>query len=89
MEFDNVETVKRAVEIEDGVSIVPQTSVEDEVRNGSLVSFEVEGFGLWRPLAVIYRRHRPISPAQKQFVELLKELRCPTDEGLPNLADAA
>ena len=89
MEFDNVETVKRAVEIEGGVSIVPQTSVEDEVRNGELVALEVEGFGLWRPLAVIYRRHRPISPAQKQFVELLKELRCPSDEGLPSLANAA
>ena len=38
MEFDNIETVKRAVEIENGISIVPQTSVADETRNGSLVA---------------------------------------------------
>ncbi len=73
MEFDNVETVKRAVEIESGVSIVPLTSVSDEVRNGSLVAVELERLEMWRPLGVIYRRHRPISPAQKQFVALLKE----------------
>ena len=75
MEFDNIETVKRAVEIENGVSIVPQTSVADEARNGSLVPVEVESFDMWRPLGVLYRRHRAISPAQKQFVTLLKEPR--------------
>ena len=89
MEFDNVETVKRAVEIEGGVSVVPQTSVESEVRAGTLVAIEVEGFGLWRPLAVIYRRHRPISPAQKQFVELLKELRASTGQEALEMSDAA
>ena len=81
MEFDNIETVKRAVEIENGVSIVPQTSVADEARNGSLVPVEVESFDMWRPLGVLYRRHRAISPAQKQFVALLKEPRWLEDAG--------
>ena len=84
MEFDNIETVKRAVEIENGISIVPQTSVADEARNGSLVPVEVESFDMWRPLGVLYRRHRAISPAQKQFVALLKEPRW-----LEGQADAA
>ena len=82
MEIDNIETVKRAVEIENGVSIVPQTSVADETRNGSLVAVEIESFEMWRPLGVIYRRHRPISPAQKQFVAMLKEPRWPGTERL-------
>ena len=81
MEFDNIETVKRAVEIENGVSIVPQTSVADEARNGSLVPVEVESFDMWRPLGVVYRRHRAISPAQKQFVALLKEPRWLEESG--------
>ena len=81
MEFDNIETVKRAVEIENGVSIVPQTSVADEARNGSLVPVEVESFDMWRPLGVVYRRHRAISPAQKQFVALLKEPRWLEEQG--------
>ena len=86
MEFDNIETVKRAVEIENGISIVPQTSVADEARNGSLVPVEVESFDMWRPLGVLYRRHRAISPAQKQFVSLLKEprwLEGPAGAGCP------
>lgn len=73
MEFENVETVKRAVEIENGIAIVPQTAVADAVRNGSLVAVEIENFEVWRPLGVLYRRHRGATPAQKQFVTQLKE----------------
>ena len=43
MEFDNVETVKRAVEIDAGVSIVPRATVEQEVRNGTLKVMEISG----------------------------------------------
>ena len=82
MEFDNIETVKRAVEIENGISLVPRTSVADETRNGSLVAIEVESLEMWRPLGAIYRRHRPISAAQKQFVALLKEPRWLEEAGL-------
>ena len=88
MEFDNIETVKRAVEIENGISLVPQTSVADESRNGSLVAIEVESFDMWRPLGVLYRRHRAISPAQQQFVALLKEPRWLATEGLKDKAAA-
>ena len=82
MEFDNIETVKRAVEIENGISLVPQTSVADETRNGSLVAIEVESFDMWRPLGLLYRRHRAISPAQQQFIALLKEPRWLSTDGL-------
>ena len=87
MEFDNIETVKRAVEIENGISLVPQTSVADESRNGSLVAIEVESFDMWRPLGVMYRRHRAISPAQQQFVALLKEPRWLATDGLKDKTD--
>ena len=68
MEFDNVETVKRAVEVENGVSIVPQNTVRQEVASGALVAIPLEGTGLSRPLGVISKRNRPRSPAQKEFV---------------------
>lgn len=82
MELDNIETVKRAVEIENGISIVPETSVADETRNGSLVSVELESLDMWRPLGVIYRRHGSAAPAQKHFVALLKEPRWIEEPGL-------
>ena len=72
MEFDNIETVKRAVEINAGVSIVPQSTVAQEVAMKSLVQLEISDGTFYRPLAVIYRKNKVLSPAMKQFVEILK-----------------
>lgn len=74
MEFDNIETVKRAVEIESGVSIVPRNTVKAEVENGALASVEITKPKMERPLGVITRRGRGRSPAQKEFVSALS--RC-------------
>lgn len=73
MEFDNIETVKRAVEIEGAVSIVPAATVGDEVRDGHLVMLEFDEPDMFRPIGVITKRNRAISPAHKRFVSLLKE----------------
>lgn len=72
MEFDNVETVKRAVEIDAGVSIVPRTTVEQEVRNGTLKAIELSGGDFHRPLGILYRNGRILSPALKKFLETLR-----------------
>jgi LysR family transcriptional regulator, transcriptional activator of the cysJI operon len=72
MEFDNIETVKRAVEIDAGISIVPQTTVVQEVAKHTLAAIELEGGNLARPLAVIYKKSKVLSPAMKQFIATLK-----------------
>jgi LysR family transcriptional regulator, transcriptional activator of the cysJI operon len=71
LEFDNIETVKRAVEIENGVSIVPETAVEDEVNAGSLAAIEIEGADMWRPLGALVRNAARVSPALREFLERL------------------
>jgi DNA-binding transcriptional LysR family regulator len=73
MEFDNIETVKRAVEIDAGVSIVPEVTVRQEVSNGTLVAVPFEEKGLERPLAVVCKQHKTLSPAMKQFIVVLKQ----------------
>src|SRR5271170_5659150 len=73
MEFDNIETVKRAVEIGAGVSIVPSATVEQEVRDGTLVAVEFKGRPYYRPLGIIYKSGRVLSPAMKRFLKMLKE----------------
>src|SRR5260221_13715537 len=73
MEFDNIETVKRAVEIGAGVSIVPRATVEQEVRDGTLVAVEFKGQPYFRPLGIIYKAGRVLSPAMKRFLKTLKE----------------
>lgn len=71
MEFDNIETVKRAVEIESGISLVPSNTVRQEVESGVLIAIPLDGAKLSRPLGVITKRNRPRSPAQKAFINAL------------------
>ena len=73
MEFDNIETVKRAVEIEAGVSIVPAGTVAGEVSKHTLTALPFADVTIGRPLAVIYKKNKVLSPAMKQFIELLKQ----------------
>ncbi|NDF00598.1 MAG: LysR family transcriptional regulator, partial [Verrucomicrobia bacterium] len=73
MEFDNVETVKRAVEIDAGVSILPQTTIAAEAAQGSLVQVPFEGEEFHRPLAALYKKNKVLSPAMKQFLAIVKE----------------
>ena len=42
MEFDNIETIKRAVEIGLGCAIVPRLTVENEMARGSLKMIEFQ-----------------------------------------------
>ncbi len=72
MEFDNVETVKRAVEIDAGISIVPEGSITQELQKQSLASVVIEDGQFFRPLAAIYKKSRVLSPAMKQFLTTLK-----------------
>jgi len=72
MEFDNIETVKRAVEIEAGISIVPQGTITQEVSKQTLAELKIEGLDLFRPLAAIYKKNKVLSPAMKQFLSILK-----------------
>ncbi|MFC1532134.1 LysR family transcriptional regulator [Thermodesulfobacteriota bacterium] len=71
MKFDNVETVKRAVEIDAGIAIVPLVTVLDEVKQGSLVAKQFKGRKYTRPLAILHRKSRVLMPAMKKFIETL------------------
>jgi DNA-binding transcriptional LysR family regulator len=73
MEFDNVETVKRAVEIDAGISIVPQGTVTQEIAKQTLIAVNIEDGEFYRPLAAIFKKNKVLSPAMKQFLAILKE----------------
>lgn len=77
MEFDNIETVKRAVEINAGVAIVPQGTVEQEISKQTLVETRLEDVQFHRPLAAIYKKNKVLSPAMKQFLSILKGDKAP------------
>src|SRR5882724_3846521 len=71
MEFDNIETVKRAVEIDHGIAIVPQATVLQEVKQGTLTAISFKGKEFTRPLAILHRKGRVLTPAMKKFIETL------------------
>lgn len=71
MEFDNVETVKRAVEINAGIAIIPKTTVIREEAQGLLKVVTFKDQTYTRPLALIHRKGRVQTPAMKKLIELL------------------
>lgn len=72
MEFDNIETVKRAVEIDAGVAIVPRATIVQEVNKQTLTEVKFDDVEIIRPLAVLYKKNKVLSPAMKQFITTLK-----------------
>ncbi len=77
MEFDNIETVKRAVEIGAGVAIVPEGTVSQEVAKQTLAAISLEDAEFHRPLAAIYKKNKVLSPAMKEFLTVLKQEKQP------------
>jgi DNA-binding transcriptional LysR family regulator len=70
-EFDNIETIKRAVEVGFGLAIVPEPAVQDAERNGLLTVIKLAEKDWVRPIGVIYRSDRSLTLAAKKFVQLL------------------
>jgi DNA-binding transcriptional LysR family regulator len=72
MEFDNIETIKRAVEINSGISILPRTAILQELASGALkaITFSEENFV--RPSGIIVRKDRVLSQAGRYFIGLLR-----------------
>lgn len=73
MEFDNIETVKRAVEIDAGISVVPLATISQEISKQTLTALHFDDAEFFRPLAAIYKRNKVLSPAIRQFISILKE----------------
>jgi len=75
MEFDNIETVKRAVEIDAGISMVPRSTVAQEAAKKTIAMVEIEGEQFYRPLAAVHKKNKVLSPAMKEFIALLKKAK--------------
>ena len=70
-EFDNIETIKRAVEVGFGLAIVPRPAVVDEQRSGQLAVISLSEPEWTRSVGVVHRSDRQLSVAAKKFVKLL------------------
>ncbi len=73
LEFDNIESIKRAVEINAGFSLLPAPTVEREVAAGLLIAVPITGKKLVRPLGIILRHGRELGGTVRRFFEMLQE----------------
>ena len=69
--FDNVEAVKRAVEVGAGIAILPQPTLEHELQARTLAAIPLSAPGFVRPMGIVYRRGRRLYPNARAFIELL------------------
>jgi len=73
MEFDNIETVKRAVEINSGLSILPRTAVLQEIGSGTIRAIGFSNEEFIRPTGIIVRKGKILGQAGRYFIELLRK----------------
>jgi DNA-binding transcriptional LysR family regulator len=72
MEFDNIETIKRAIEIKSGVGILPLPSVHTEVSSGTLTIAELSNERFFRPTGIIIQKGHPLNKAGQYLLELMQ-----------------
>lgn len=72
-ELDNVEVMKRVVEIGLGIAILPEQAVRPEVKGGTLVAVQISDEVFPRQLGIIHRSGKHFSPAAAKFIECLRE----------------
>jgi DNA-binding transcriptional LysR family regulator len=73
MEFDNIETIKRAVEIKSGISIMPKTAILQELSSGTVKAVPFSNENFIRPTGIIVRKGKILSQAGRYFIELLRK----------------
>ena len=72
LQFDNIQMIKEAVAIGSGMSILPERTVVQEVKQGRLATARLAGAELERPVAIIMRRGKKLAPAAAEFLEFLR-----------------
>ncbi len=72
LQFDNIQMIKEAVALGSGIAILPARTVEQETNQGRLVTVPLRGANLERPVGIIYRRTKTLTPAARRFLEFLQ-----------------
>jgi DNA-binding transcriptional LysR family regulator len=76
MHFDNIQTMKEAVALGSGLSILPEPILEADVEQGRLRAIALEP-GFSRPLGILQLRRKKLNRAAQSFLNLLVESRSP------------
>ena len=83
MHFDNIQTIKEAVALGTGISILPARTMQAEIAQGRLVAVKLHAPDLVRPVGVVHRKRKKLNRAAQAFLELLSVQPAPKPEPVP------
>jgi LysR family transcriptional regulator, transcriptional activator of the cysJI operon len=71
MHFDNIQMIKEAVALGQGISILPARTMQTEIEQGRLVAVKLNAPGLARPLGIVHRRRKKFNRATEALLGML------------------
>jgi len=74
VELPTLQAIKRFVAMGNGVALVPEISVENELARGELVRVPVSDLHFQRKLRLVYRRDSPLSHAGRAFLKVAEQV---------------
>ena len=74
VELPTLQAIKNFVALGNGVALVPEISVENELRRGELVRIPVRELHLQRKLRLVYRKKASLSHAARAFLAVAESL---------------
>jgi LysR family transcriptional regulator, transcriptional activator of the cysJI operon len=80
MHFDNIQTIKEAVALGSGISILPARTMQAEIAQGRLIAVKLHAPHLVRPVGIVYRKRKKFNRATQAFLELLAHQPAPNPE---------
>lgn len=70
-EFDNVDSVKHALDLNNAVAFLPRPAIGEELESGALVALPCQWLTLQRPLGIIQRRDTSLGRTARALYELM------------------
>jgi DNA-binding transcriptional LysR family regulator len=71
MQFDNIQSIKEAVVLGSGISILPERTMQTEVGQDRLISIPLHAPELVRPTGIIHRKKKKLTRAGREFLGLV------------------
>lgn len=71
VELPTVESIKKFVQMQQAVALVPRMCIEEELAKGVLMAVEIPELRIERKLRVVFRRGDPLSHAARAFLRVV------------------
>jgi DNA-binding transcriptional LysR family regulator len=72
LESSNTATIKHMVMVGLGISILPETAVGLDIRQGRLVRIDVQGLYMTQKLTFYYKTARKLTPTRREFLKFIE-----------------